>query len=59
MTHPLVFLRMALMTSFTPLLICFRLAAFFASLKTCMQLETSIQLQPAQLLHAFLYICRN
>lgn len=31
-THPLAFLRMALITSFTPRLICFRLAAFLASL---------------------------
>ena len=34
-THPLTFLRIALITSFTPRFICFRLAAFFASLSTC------------------------
>jgi hypothetical protein len=32
--HPLTFFLMALMTSFTPRLICFRLAAFLASLST-------------------------
>ena len=32
--HPLTFLRMALVTSFTPRLMYFRLAAFFASFRT-------------------------
>lgn len=34
-TYPFTFFRMALITSFTPLFICFRFAAFFASFRTC------------------------
>jgi hypothetical protein len=34
-SYPLTFFLIDLMTSLTPRLICFLLAAFFASLRTC------------------------